>query len=302
MFALGISCEDKSLENFKLEQMDAVEVSLDNVAGEIKKSNGKITIPLHVSLSKPATEAFQVGLKLNVDTVADLLSKGTLVNTVGLAASAITLPNVVRVPYGAKTATFEVSYDLATLEQYYGKKIAFALNLIDPGKGNKIGAQGSNLILLDTRELLEESEVHYLSFTNSKNGRIEVKNQENYVMTSSGLTIPVGITLAGVPGLPFTVETNLTTDSITNLIQKGKLPANTIVLNDDQFFLNKTVEIGGNTSNKSYELSIPSAVIKENKDKVLAFSITMTSATRHVVDPRYRQVLVLVYPSLIVEL
>lgn len=299
MLILGMSCEDKSLENFKFNHVESVEVSLDNVAGEIKKSNGKITIPLRVSLSKPAAQAFQVGLKLNTDTVVDLLSKGLMVNTVGLAANEITLPNVVRVPYGATTASFEVSYDIITLEQHYGKKIAFALNLIEPGKGNKIGKQGSNLITLDTHELLDISDIHYLTFTYSKGGRIEVKNDENYVMTSSGLTIPIGISLGGVPALPFTIETEITQDSIMNLMDQGKLPYNTIILNPDKYFLDKTVEVEGNTSNKAYELSIPSAVINENKDKVLAFSITMTKASRHVIDPKYRHVLVLVYPSLI---
>src|SRR5690606_29704061 len=131
---------------------------------------------IQVTLSTPATKAFQVGVALNVDTVEQLVEDNVLTGTAVLPANAVELPNVVKVAYGASTASFDVSISVTAIEKYYGQAIAFAFNLVDPGKGNHVGSEGSGLVVLNTEDLLNESEIHYVSFTNGGGEILEARN------------------------------------------------------------------------------------------------------------------------------
>src|SRR5690606_22660871 len=94
LVVLFAACKDHELEDFNLEKTSPSTVSAGNTIGEIRKSNEVITVPLSVSLSTPATRAFQVGLQLNGDTIQSMIDSGDLANTVDLNPEAIQLPNV----------------------------------------------------------------------------------------------------------------------------------------------------------------------------------------------------------------
>lgn len=300
--AVGLyGCKDHDLEDFAIEQTAPSAVSAGDVNGEIVKSNERITVPIQVTLSTPATKAFEVGVALNVDTVEQLITDNVLTGTAALPANAVELPNVVKVAYGASTASFEVSISVTAIEKYYGQAIAFAFNLVDPGKGNHIGTDGSGLIVLNTEELLNESEIHYISFTNGGGEVIEARNRQNYTVTSAGLTIPLGITLAGVPSRSFTVETTVNTDTIAQLKAEGVLPGNVIALQPGDYDLDELHTIGSNLSSAPLNVNIPWAVIESNMDNTLALSIALEDPSRHILDYEKNTTVILIHPSLVVE-
>ena len=298
---LLIGCKQDDLEEFRPLPTQPTDVSAGSGIGTISKNNERITVPLEVTLTSPASKAFQVGIQLNADTVIQLINDGVLQDAQALPPNAITLPNVVQIPYGASKATFEISISITALERFYGDNVAFAFNLVQPGKGNRIGTQGSNVVTLNTTDLLSENEIHYVSFTNGAGGVLEARNRQNYVVTSAGLSIPLGISLASVPGRTFNVRTDANADTIATLVANGTLPANTVALQPDQYDLNRIYQVPSNASTAPLDLIVPWSVIEANMDNVLALSISLDSTSRHVLNYEKNNVIILIYPPLVVE-
>lgn len=92
-----------------------------------------VTIPLIISLDNAPTTAFNVKVKDNIDTIATLLSAGTLTNAVHLAAKDFTLDTLVRFNTGASSATVRLSIPWPVFDANIvaNKKFAFALSLSD---------------------------------------------------------------------------------------------------------------------------------------------------------------------------
>ncbi|KIA91898.1 hypothetical protein OC25_19105 [Pedobacter kyungheensis] len=92
-----------------------------------------VTIPLIISLDNAPTTAFNVKIKDNVDTIATLLSAGTLTNAIHLAAKDFTLDTLVRFNTGASSATVRLSIPWPVFDANIvaNKKFAFALSLSD---------------------------------------------------------------------------------------------------------------------------------------------------------------------------
>lgn len=298
---MGISCKDHDLEDFKLETSQLSQVSASNEAGKISKSNEKVIVPLTVNLSQPATKAFQVGIELDRESIIKQIEDGQLMETVALEAEYIELPNVVVIPFGASKVHFEVGLSITGIEKHYGKKLAFSYRLIEPSKGNSVGDASNALVTLNTLDLLEENEIHYLSIANGGGGILEVQNRKNYTSSSGGLTIPLGIHLAGSPGGSFSVSSQVTTDTIATLVSKGILPSNTVTLLANQFTLDTLNQVGSNQSMGKMDLIIPWDVIEQNLENIIAYSIKLTKATRHVIDPAKSEVIVVIYPRRVVE-
>ncbi|NII85020.1 MULTISPECIES: PA14 domain-containing protein [unclassified Pedobacter] len=92
-----------------------------------------VTIPLIISLDNAPTTAFNVKIKDNIDTIATLLSAGTLINAVHLAAKDFTLDTLVRFNTGASNAIVRLSIPWPVFDANIvaNKKFAFALSLSD---------------------------------------------------------------------------------------------------------------------------------------------------------------------------
>ncbi|MBB6238652.1 hypothetical protein HDC90_003294 [Pedobacter sp. AK013] len=92
-----------------------------------------VTIPLIISLDNAPTTAFNVKIKDNIDTIATLLSAGTLINAIHLAAKDFTLDTLVRFNTGASSATVRLSIPWPVFDANIvaNKKFAFALSLSD---------------------------------------------------------------------------------------------------------------------------------------------------------------------------
>jgi hypothetical protein len=296
-----VSCKKEGLDNFALSNNLPTTVSAGEVAGEIVKNSDEVTIPVKVILSSPATKAFQVGLQLNVDTVIQLIEGGGLTDVYALPSGTITMPNAVDVGYGANEAVFDVKISISGLEHFFGHKVAFAYNLVNPGKGNTIGTEKSQMIVFNTADILNREEMHYVSITNGGGTILEVRNRMNYNVTSAGINVPLGVSLAGTPGNFFSVTTAVSTDSIATLISQGVLPENTITLTSDQYTLNETYQVGSNLSRAAMDLIIPWSTIEENADHTLALMIKLTATSRHILDPAKSHVIVVIHPQYVRE-
>ncbi|SDE29784.1 PA14 domain-containing protein [Pedobacter soli] len=92
-----------------------------------------VTIPLIISLDNAPTTAFNVKVKDNIDTIATLLSAGTLTNAVHLAAKDFSLDTLIRFNTGASSATVRLSIPWPVFDANIvaNKKFAFALSLSD---------------------------------------------------------------------------------------------------------------------------------------------------------------------------
>lgn len=292
------SCKDHVLEDFSAEKTTPVTVSAGTVRGKIVRDNDKVTLQVGIGLSAAATKAFQIALSLHPDTINTLIANQTLQNTVALPGSYIQLPNVAEVTYGVDSAFFPVQINLTAFEQYYGKKVALAVNLNDPTKGNKASeTKRTILIVLDTKDLIKEEEIHFLSIKNGGGTVLEVVQGKNYRVTSAGVTIPLDINLAGIPGTAFQLKMKVNRDTIATLVNKKVLPEKTVALGSGKYLLDSVVNFETNKSLASLELSIPWDVMDENLSHPIAIAISIASSSKHVLHPTNKTVVVWIDPS-----
>ncbi|WP_039867694.1 PA14 domain-containing protein [Pedobacter sp. BAL39] len=292
------SCKDHTLEEFSLEKADPVTVSAGASSGIVQRDNDKVTIRVGIGLSAPALKAFQVSLELNQDTIATLIANNTLQNTVMLPAGTYSLPNISEIGYGVDSAFFEVKIGVTTLERFYGKKVAMAVSLVDPTKGNQAnGARRTCLIVLNTQDIIVAEDIHYVSITNGGGGILNITRGVGYTVTSAGVTIPLGIGLAGTPGNGFTIKTVLNSDTIATLVANGTLPQGTKALTTDKFYADTTIIMPGNKTSVPYVMSIPWNTMDENLDNPIAVAIRIVSTSKHVLHPVNKTVVVLIDKS-----
>lgn len=296
-----LSCKEDGLSDFSLQGNTPTTVSAGDIAGDIVKSSDQIRIPVKILLSTPASKAFQVSLQLNADTVEKLIEEGSLTDVSAIPAAAITIPNAVSVDYGASEAVFDIQVNISSLEHFFGKQVALAYNLLAPGKGNMLDAEHAKVIVFNTADVLNEEEIHYISITNGGGGILEVRNRMNYEVTSAGISIPLGISLAGTPGNFFSVSTGVDTDSIAILVANGTLPSNTIALEAGQYTLNDTYRIGSNLSTAGMDLIVPWSTVEEHIDHSLALVVKLTGTTRYLLDREKAHVVVLIHSDRVAE-
>ncbi|WP_158275352.1 PA14 domain-containing protein [Pedobacter sp. HMWF019] len=292
------SCKRNALEDFDIAKGTPVTVSAGGLRGNIQRDNEKIILQVGLGLSAPATKAFQINLSLNMDTVNTLIEKNTLSNTVALPVLSIKLPNVAEVTYGVDSAFFNVEVSVTALEQFYGKKVALAVSLDDPTKGNQASKiKRTTLIVLDTRDLVKQEEIHYLSIKNGGGGVLKVTKGENYKVTSAGVTISLDVLLAGIPGSAFSIKTTVNTDTVASLVANKVLPQGTLPLAKGKYLLDSVINFPANKTQATYELNIPWSTMDQNLNNSTALTIRLSSSNKHVLHPVNSVVVVLIDPS-----
>ncbi len=297
-----VSCKRSQLDDLHKIDADGQKITGEGiVTGQITKDNESVKVPFRISLSGPAAKAFQVGLTLNNDTVNQLINNGTLTNTILMPNGSVAFPNVIDVKFGTDSATGVAVVRLSTLERNYGKKIAFALKLNNPEKGNTIvGGKSNILVVINTSELFAQNDIHYVSIATGGGGIYNVDHDRNqYLISAPGITIPLRIALANQASSAFDVRVKLNRDTITELINNGILPANTIQLGDKDFSIDTLVRIPSNVNFAYIRLSIPWPVFDANivANKKFAFAVSLEDPTKHVLDPVKSKVIVLVEPT-----
>src|SRR5690606_7045167 len=304
LILLLISCQDNPLEDFKIQPGSASTIGSGNIAGIIEKTNENITVPISVRLSTPASKAFEISLVNNQPAALEHIKSNKLGNDyIAIKTEAISLPNSAKVNFGADSAIFSTVITRTEIEKYYGKKVVLGYTISNAGKSNNIDKDNATgIIILNTTELITPEDIHYISLTNGAGMILEAKNQVNYESTSSGLTFPIGVSLASFPGAAFSVEVSTSTDTIAELIQKKILPANTVALKPNEYTITNRVQIGSNEKSAGLELTVPWTVISENIDKKLAVVVELISSTLHVINPEKKYSILLIDAENVVEI
>lgn len=302
-FSVLFGCKDTALEDFSIKPGSATTVGSGDIAGGITKTNEQITVPVSIKLSSPASKAFDVNLAVNQKAAADHIKNKNLgSNYIAVKPESIFLPNSTKVNFGADSAVFNVTITRTEVEKYFGKNIVIGYSITNAGKGNNIDKNNATgVLILKVNDLITESDIHFISLTNGAGAILEAKNQVNYVSSSSGLTIPLGISLASFPGSAFTVDVVTSTDTIAKLIKDGKLPANTVGLTPEQYTVPSKVQVASNAKSAGLEINVPWSVVNANLDKKLAVVVELSAPTLHVLNPQKNYSIVLIDSENVVE-
>lgn len=302
-FSVLFGCKDTALEDFSIKPGSATTVGSGDIAGGITKTNEQITVPVSIKLSTPASKAFDVNLAVNQKAAADHIKNKNLgSNYIAVKPESIFLPNSTKVNFGADSAVFNVTITRTEVEKYFGKNIVIGYSITNAGKGNNIDKNNAiGVLILKVNDLITESDIHFISLTNGAGAILEAKNQVNYVSSSSGLTIPLGISLASFPGSAFTVDVVTSTDTIAKLIKDGKLPANTVGLTPEQYTIPSKVQVASNAKSAGLEINVPWSVVNANLDKKLAVVVELSAPTLHVLNPQKNYSIVLIDSENVVE-
>jgi len=237
------SCEREQLDNvLSTETYGNVSLSMSaksdiGTGSNFTMTSGELTVPVTISFSEPTTRAFVVQLSSNIDTIAQLVTNQVLpAGTVKINDGSFTIPTVVNVPIGVKSATFDLKVSRTFIEINYGKNVAVALKINNPAKGNTI-IQGKNAVIvnINTTQVLKEEDVHTVSFATAAPTFV-VGLDNSATKGSEDVTITVPLKLQGAPGLDFTVDATVTPDSVTKYINNGTL-ANSFLFTAGNFSL-----------------------------------------------------------------
>ena len=303
MFTGMHSCKDDALEGFGLPPNLPTTVGSGSITGAISKTNAQIIVPVSLKLTAPATKAFEVNLAVNQEAAEKHIQENSLMAThTAISSESILLPNSTKISFGADSAVFELIISRTEVEKYYGKQIVVGYDLTQAGKGNEINdAEATGVLELRVEELIEESDIHYISITNGAGEILEAKSQVNYVSSSSGLTFPIGVSLASFPGASFTVDVKTSVDTITKLIDAGVLPPNTIALQPEQYTIPTQIRVPSNSKNSGLELTVPWSVISEHVDHKLAVMVELSASSLHVIHPEKNYSILLIDSENVVE-
>ncbi|MFP5079785.1 hypothetical protein [Pedobacter sp. JCM 36344] len=297
--SLFMSCEKEKLADvLSKEQFDNVAISLATkteigTGSTFTLTGGELTVPVTVDFSTATTRAFTVQLTANADTVAQLVTAGTLATgTVPISTGSFSIPTVLNVPIGVTKTTFNLVVSRSFLEVNYGKTVALALKMTSPAKGNTI-AQGKSvgIITIKTAEAIAADAVHYIGFAAST---LLVPDNNNFVLGSQDLTITLPISLSGIAGPTFTVDVTKDAAASQALITSGGV-TNAAILPSDRFAVGigkVTFDLSKNTT--SIVLSTNFSQLMALTDKKWLLGLTLTNPTKYQTSATKKSIVVII--------
>ncbi len=298
---IATACRDNiELERFLPVNSDSQVVSADGaLLDQMFRDEDLVLVPIKIKLSGVAGKAFQIGIEPVSDTINKLIANNTLQNTVLMPSSYLDYPSVINVAYGTDSATVFVGFKITGIEKYYNRNVAIAFRLTSPEKGNTINpTQNTFVVVVDTKMVTTLEEVHYLSIVNHPGEVFEVPRGNQYNITSTGITIPLGVNLNGTAGKPFSVKVMSDTDTINTLIANDARFANAIKL--PNYSLDTLIRFKSNINSGVLEIKIPWDVFDANiaAKKKFAIAVRLESSTRHVLQPDKDFVILLLDPEI----
>lgn len=282
-----VSCESEPLSDVMVqEKLPNVSLMLENMV-EISDTtsstldNDKLTIPVTINFTGASPQAFTVQLSGNTDTIATLISAGTLTdNAIALEQGEFTIPPVVDIAFGVKSVTFDLIVSRTFMEINYGKDVALAVKMMDPKKGNNIAAgKNSTIVVIKTGLTIAPEAVHYISFDNAGN-IVNIPGLVKYSMGSQNMLIPLELSLSGEAGAAFTVDVVDNNDTVNTLINNGTLQ-NTVLMAAKNFGyeIGKVrFEAGKNTATVNLLVNFKELMLI--KGKKVALGITLSNPTK----------------------
>lgn len=269
LLLLVMAC--KKNDRYQDEQLAPVKVAISSTNGQIVvpgagnyiKSNEKITIPVKMALSASTPKIFTVSIGVNNDTVSKLIAAGKLPNAVLLEQRYYQLPRTAEIRFGLDTLSFNLDVAMQAIEKNYGKDLALAVSLGNPGKNNTLdNTNSSAVVVIHTDKVIAPGEIHYVYFTDAGNISYQPSG-DNAILGTSDVTIPISVSLGGVAGSAFTAGLMGAPDTVQQLLNKGAIPGGVAFTGDD-YTLPATVNFDPNANVATFPLKVKAASLQKN--------------------------------------
>ncbi|RZL00067.1 MAG: DUF1735 domain-containing protein, partial [Pedobacter sp.] len=283
---LFTSCEKEKLDDvLSKEQLGNVAVSVATkteigTGSTFTLTGGELTVPVTVEFSSATAKAFTVQLSANSDTVANLISAGTLATgTVAITSGSFSIPTVLNVPIGVTKTTFNLVVSRSFLEINYGKSVALAIKMTNPAKGNTIAAgKDVAIVTIKTSEAIAAEDVHYIGFTANT---LLIPDNNNFILGSQDITIKVPIVLTGLAGPTFTVDVTKDAAASQLLISNGGI-ANAEVMTSDRFSVgNGKVIFDPSKNSATLSVTTNFAQLMARTNKKWLLGLTLSNPTKY---------------------
>lgn len=264
---MAVSCQrEKLAEVVSTPNYAKVNASVDTkleigTGSNYTLTSSDLTIPATITFSQATSSAFTINLAANVDTVAKLITAGTLpaATTVAFPSGTATTINQIVVPAGVKTIDFNIIVSRSAMELNYGKNMAAVFKMSGLTKGNSIVAgKGALILVVKTADILAANSIHQIAFSAPNKVMNVTADPSNYLVGSSFITVNVPIALQGTPGASFTVNAVSSPDTVTKYINSGLLTASALYGDINIIINNPTVTFaaGASTAYLSFQTKI----------------------------------------------
>jgi hypothetical protein len=228
-----VSCKNEKIaevvnpaNNAKVTVSAAAKIEVGNGTNNYSLTGADMTVPFTVTFSSATTSAFTLDLSTNVDTVASLVTAGTLpAGTVAFPVGGAAVLPQITIPSGVKTFTTNIVVSRSAMEILFGKTVAAVLKVGAVGKGNTVDAgKRTTILVVKTGEILDANALRETSFGVGASNIINVVSTPgSYTLGSQDITFTVPVVLQGEPGAEYTVDPVFSADSVTKYLST-KLP------------------------------------------------------------------------------
>jgi hypothetical protein len=310
---LAVSCQREKLgEAVTTATYTNVSASVDNkleigTGSTYTLTGADLTIPATITFSEATSRAFTVNLSTNVDTVAKLVTAGTLPagTTVAFPSGAATTINQVVVPAGVKSVSFNIIVSRSAMELSYGKNMVAVVKISGATKGNTIASgKGALILVVKTGEVLAANSIHQIAFASPTKVINVTADPSNYYINSTFLQINIPIALQGTPGASFTVNAAFSPDTVTKYINSGLLSTSVAYNSANVGIINPVVTFneGASTATLSFQTKMntllaqqPAAGAPSVKSPTVA--LTITSPSKYSIAGSKNTVIVVMDPN-----
>lgn len=291
-------CSCKKDSKFKDEQLGVVNVSL-STTHTFTKTADNITVPVNIVLSSSAPKIFTVGIGVNNDTINELISNQSLAGAILLDPAYYQLPKTAEIRFGLDTFAIPLKVSMQAIEKYYGNKLALAVTLDNPGKGNTLGSRTA-IVVINTTDIISQEDIHYISFTDAGKVLGEPSGTD-HILGTTEVILPVSVSLGGVAGGSFIITVSAAPDTAQALIDNGTLAGSVLLKEGEDYTLPATMNFPGNSNVAKFNITVKTASLKKYELNKPALAVTLSDPAKHLLDSAKRTLVMLLDPSKLIE-
>jgi hypothetical protein len=310
MMIVGVSCEKRDIKG-EVVNIGNVTLSLKSNDGQIKipeedtsyiKTPEDVTFPIEVKFSDAVPKRFQVGVSVDNDTINKLIAENKLPNTVLLQSQYYKIPSNLDVRFGLDHYDFNLVVDVTPIESNYGKNLALAIALHDPTKNNQLDkATKKVIIVINTSKVISKDDIHYIYFTKAGGLANIPESGTAYPQNGSVLTVPIGVSLGGVPAGAFNVRIAEDQDTVQKLISSGVLKDVHPLVAGTDYRLPDSLDFPAKQSEAKVNLGLNVDTLVAHYNEKVALALTLEYPTGHLLDSARRTVVAVLDPVKLVE-
>jgi len=309
LFLLSGVWSCKKDDKFQDEQLNAVNVAIRSTNGRIAVPDGNnytrttdnINVPVNIVLSATAPKVFTVNVRVNNDTINELIDAGQLGDAVLLEENYYQLPRNAEIRFGIDSFSVPLQVSMQAIERYYGKTLAVAVYLTDIGKQNTLDASDRMaIIMINTTEIIRSEDIHYVSFTGG-GSILEQPSGTNHTLGTDKVILPVSLTLGGVAGGAFSLNVTANGDTAQKLIDDGTLAGSVLLKEGDDYTIPSTINFPANSNTVRFDLIVNTASLKKYELDKPVLALSLSNPTKHLLDAEKSVVVMKLDPSRLIE-